>query len=210
MKNGRLSILKPALALFVICLTASVLLAVTNAVTKDRIAEKAAEKAASTRRVVYSDASDFSEEYVIDLDGREVSCCDALDGEGNTIGFVFTSSNKGYGGPVVTMTAVDGGGTVLRVAVLELDDETPGLGQNVAKSEFTDRFTGRSEKLSFIKSGVTPSGENEINGVTSASFSSKAVIAGVNDALDAYRHIILTPGYDGLGAAEASEEGGME
>lgn len=213
--NGKLAMLKPALALFIICLAASVLLSVTNFVTKDKIAAGAAEKAASTRRVVYSDAAGFSEEYEIGLDGKTVSCCDALDSGGNVIGYVFTSSNKGYGGAVKTMTAVNREGTVLRIAVLELDDETPGLGQNAAKDDFTGQFAGKSGRFSFIKSGTAPSDENEINGVTSASFSSKAVIAGVNDALDAYNHIVLTPGYGQnisgeTGETDNADEGGAE
>ena len=59
MKVQASSVLKPALTLFVICLIVTALLAGTNLLTKDRIAEQAKITAEESRRVVLPDAEAF-------------------------------------------------------------------------------------------------------------------------------------------------------
>ena len=183
------AILMPAIALFVICLVSAFLLAGTNALTKDRIAENLTIKEAVNRMKVIPNANKFVDGETVTVNGNQVSYCTALDENGNTLGYIFTCANKGYGGDVSIMTAVDTNGSVLRSVVLSMDDETPGLGQKAGKDDFLSLFTGKSGVLSWVKNG---SGEKEIQGVTSATFTSKAVIQCVNDALEAYK--IITGG----------------
>ena len=54
-------ILVPAVMLLVICLVTTVLLALTNSVTKTKIAQNAADKETSSRAEVLPDATQFSE-----------------------------------------------------------------------------------------------------------------------------------------------------
>ncbi len=177
-------ILMPAIALFVICLVSSVLLAATNAVTKDKIAQSAIANAEASRKVAFENAESFSDEKTVTLEsGKDVLVSDALDASGNVIGYVFTSVNRGYGGDVKVMTGIDASGTVLRSVILSMSDETPGLGQNASKPEFIEQFSNKTGPFSWVKSNGSG---NEITGVTSASFTSKAVIACVNDSLDAF------------------------
>ena len=61
MKITAKDILKPALILFVICLVVTALLAGTNLLTKDKIAEQSALEAEQSRKVVLSDADSFEE-----------------------------------------------------------------------------------------------------------------------------------------------------
>ena len=61
MKLSAKAILKPALTLFAICLVVTALLAGTNLLTKDKIAEQARIKAEESRRVVLSEAEAFEE-----------------------------------------------------------------------------------------------------------------------------------------------------
>ena len=176
-------ILMPALALFIICLVSSVLLAATNAVTKDTIADNLVKEAAESRKIAFENAESFSDEQTIEINGTVVLYSEALDASGVNIGYVFTSAHKGYGGEVRVMTGIDSDGKVLRSVVLAMDDETPGLGQNASKPDFLDQFNEKTGPFSWVKSG----GENnEIKGVTSASFTSKAVIECVNDAVNAF------------------------
>lgn len=173
----------PALALFLICLVSSFLLAGTNAVTKDRIAQTQKAQAESSRKIAFESAASFGEEQTVDVNGKQISYTAALDENGALIGYVFTSVNHGYGGDVKVMTGVDDTGTVTRAVILSMDNETPGLGQNASKEEFWSQFSEKTGPFVWVKSG----GEgNNITGVTSASFTSRAVIAGVNDALDAF------------------------
>ena len=61
MKLNASAVLKPALTLFVICLVVTALLAGTNMLTKDRIAEQAQITAEESRRIVLSEADAFEE-----------------------------------------------------------------------------------------------------------------------------------------------------
>ena len=173
----------PALALFLICLVSSFLLAGTNAVTKDKIAQTQAQQAQASRKIAFADAASFGEEQTVETEGKQISYVAALDDSGAVTGYVFTAVNHGYGGDVSVMTGVDNTGTVTRVVILSMDNETPGLGQNASKEEFWSQFSGKTGPFAWVKSGGDG---NTVTGVTSASFTSRAVIAGVNDALDAF------------------------
>ena len=98
------------------------------------------------------------------------------------MGYIFTTSEKGYGGEVSVMTAIDTDGNIKAVSVLDASNETPGLGQNVTKSGFYSQYSGLSGEISVVKSGAD-SENNEIDAVTGATISSRAVTAAVNRAL---------------------------
>lgn len=177
-------IIMPALKLFVICVIAAFLLAGTNALTKNKIAESAKKQEDESKKIAFADAESFENADPVALaSGKEVQVSIAKSGNGETLGYVFTSSTKGYGGDVTVMTGIDKSGTVKKTVILSMSDETPGLGQNAGKDEFLNQFSDKSGKFTFTKNGGK---DNEIQGVTSASFTSKAVIESVNDALDAF------------------------
>ena len=102
------------------------------------------------------------------------------------MGYVFKTKSKGYGGEVTVMTGIDTSGKIILVKVLDATSETPGLGQNVAKTEFSDSFTGLIGTV-----GVTDNGEadNTIDAVTGATYSSKAVTTSVNTAISIFNSI---------------------
>ncbi len=164
-----MKILKPAIILTVICIVVTAAVAGANLLTADTVAkaEAAAEQAA---RAVVLPADD----YEMIADG-----CYAAKSSGSVIGYVITTSAKsGYSGSLVTvMTGINADGTIAAVTVLSCDDETPGLGQNAAKPDFTDRFIGKSGAQSVTKDG------GEISAVTSATMTSRAVCEAVSEAV---------------------------
>ncbi len=164
-----MKILKPAIILTVICIVVTAAVAGANLLTADTVAkaEAAAEQAA---RAVVLPADD----YEMIADG-----CYAAKSSGSVIGYVITTSAKsGYSGSLVTvMTGINADGTIDAVTVLSCDDETPGLGQNAAKPDFTDRFIGKSGAQSVTKDG------GEISAVTSATMTSRAVCEAVSEAV---------------------------
>lgn len=164
-----MKILKPAIILTVICIVVTAAVAGANLLTADTVAkaEAAAEQAA---RAVVLPADD----YEMIADG-----CYAAKSSGSVIGYVITTSAKsGYSGSLVTvMTGINADGTIAAVTVLSCDDETPGLGQNAAKPDFTDRFIGKSGVQSVTKDG------GEISAVTSATMTSRAVCEAVSEAV---------------------------
>lgn len=175
MKNFKM-IFVPTIALFLICLVATTLLGVTNYVTAPKIAESAAQAEVETRKKVLASADKFEESK----DGKYVK---GLDKNGSTVGYVFTTSSKGYGGEIKVMTGVDKDGKVSGVQILELA-ETPGLGMNAtAKPDFLKQFVGKIKGIGVAKSNPQ---ENEIQALTSATITSNAVTSAVNTALENY------------------------
>ena len=176
MKITAKDILKPALILFVICLVVTALLAGTNLLTKDKIAEQSALEAEQSRKVVLSDADSFEE-----ADGYYI-------GKANneTVGYVFQTEAKGYGGAVKVMTGISADGQITGVVILE-HSETPGLGAN-AERLFTDQLSRLRRKGITLVKNKAPS-DGEIEAMTGASITSRAVTNAVNEAITKYNTV---------------------
>jgi len=175
-------ILLPVLSLTVICLVCSVLLAFTNNSTKDVILQRSIESENSSKATVAPDASAFSEEKTVTLSDTEYTYFEALDSGSNVIGYVFTTVAKGYGGDVKVMTGIDTDGKITGVTPLTLN-ETPGLGMKAKETSFLSQFAGKVQGITVNKS--TP-GDNEIQALTGATITSKAVTSCVNQAFDIF------------------------
>ena len=68
-------------------------------------------------------------------------------GDGKILGYIFITEESGYGGPVSVMTAITPDGKIKAAYVLNVDDETPGLGKQAAEKEFYSQFSGLKDKV---------------------------------------------------------------
>ncbi|MCM1364598.1 MAG: RnfABCDGE type electron transport complex subunit G [Faecalibacterium sp.] len=177
-------IIVPAAALLVICFVAAILLALTNNVTKGKIAQNAVDTENASRQLVLSAATDFSkaETYA----DTEITYCKGTDASGNLVGYIFTSAAKGYGGDVKVMVGFDTNGEIIGFEILDCSNETPGLGQNSKKLEFKERFIGKSGELTVNKN--SNEGQN-VQAITAATITSTAVVNAVNLAVNAFNEI---------------------
>lgn len=176
-------VLVPSVSLFVISLVVTLLLAVTNNITAPLIEKLSVETEIETRKTVLADASYFDDENkTVTLDGTEYTYCVGLDAEKNVVGYIFTTSTKGYGGEVKVMTGVSADGKVTGVEALSLS-ETAGLGMNAQKETFRDQYIGKSGKIGVAKNSPK---ENEIQALTGATITSSAFTDAVNIALELY------------------------
>lgn len=176
-------VLVPSVSLFVISLVVTLLLAVTNNITAPLIEKLSVETEIETRKTVLADASYFDDENkTVTLDGTEYTYCVGLDAEKNVVGYIFTTSTKGYGGEVKVMTGVSADGKVTGVEALSLS-ETAGLGMNAQKETFRDQYIGKSGKIVVAKNSPK---ENEIQALTGATITSSAFTDAVNIALELY------------------------
>lgn len=168
--------LVPTIILFVICLVATALLGITNAVTAPEIEALAIQKEKDTRLEVFPDAASFGEKA-----DESVNIVPALDGNGETIGYVVVTSAKGYGGEVEVMTGVTADGKVTGISILS-HSETPGLG---AKAKTDDEWRGQfTDKTGGIAVSKDQAGDNSIDAITGATITSRAVVAAVNEAIE--------------------------
>ena len=105
---------------------------------------------------------------------------------------------------MTVMIALNVDGSVANIEVLDASNETPGLGQNTARPEFTDQFRGKSKRLEVIKSGNTPN-EDQVDAVASATVTSRAVTSAVNTAIELFGEIDYQNTADPASAADAGE-----
>lgn len=108
---------------------------------------------------------------------------DAKAGDGSLLGYVMESTSvNGYGGDIVLYVGIRLDGTVNGVKILEMS-ETPGLGQE-APNVLTPQFAGKKvDSFTYTKTGAKA--DNEVDAITSATVTTKAVTEAVNGALAA-------------------------
>lgn len=175
-------ILLPCVTLFIICVAVALLLALTNAVTAPKIEQLRIQTEEGARKVVLPSAQAFSDEKKLTLDDAEYIYFEGLDAAGGLTGYVFTTSAKGYGGDVVIMTGVDSAGAVTGIQTLELN-ETAGLGMKAKEESFLRQYRGKRAPIGVEKNKP---GENDIQALTGATITSKAITDSVNTALALY------------------------
>ncbi len=149
--------------LAVICSVAAGLLAGMNSLTKSRIiAQAQAEEEASLKKVIPE--SDYFEAVKSD---SEIIYYKAYDKEKKLIGVAFKAAGKGYSSTIETMAGMTRDGKITAIKILS-QNETPGLGARVTEPSFTGQFSQRN-----------PQTLNEVQAITGATISSKAVIGSV-------------------------------
>ncbi len=98
-------------------------------------------------------------------------------------GYAVEVTPSGFNGTVTMMVGVDNAGKVLGISVVN-HTETAGLGaeaasQGAAGTAFRSQFTGMSGSVSVTKDG------GQVDALTGATITSRAVCTGVNAALNA-------------------------
>ncbi len=194
------TMLKEAGILFAITLIAGLMLGFVYELTKEPIRlqqEKAVQEACMAvlpgaadiqfEVLEYAPDTAFAEELA--AEGVEIgSVYRAVSPDGAFQGYVVESvSSEGYGGSIVLYVGVQADGTVGGVSILELS-ETPGLGMEAPKV-LTPQFAGkRVESFTYTKTGS--SSESEVDAISSATITTKAVVNAVNGALEAARNLL--------------------
>lgn len=173
----------PAIMLFIIALVCTVLLAGTNLLTKDKIADLEVQASMEAKKAVFADASSFSDEKTINYNGNDLPYYEALDAEGNVIGYVFSTTTKSYGGDISCMVGISCADNKITGVELTSINDTPGLGMKAKGEDFLSQYTGRTGSIGVNKNEKT---DTEIKAISGATITSKAVTTAVNDAFGAY------------------------
>lgn len=169
----------PTVTLFVICLVATALLGITNAVTAPEIEKLSKQKEADSRKDVFAAAETFDENATA-ISGTAATIVSAYDKNGNVIGYIVKNSATGYGGAVEVMTGVTVDGKVTGITILS-HSETPGLG---AKAKTDDDWRAQFvDKIKDITVSKDQPGDNSIDAITGATITSRAVVTAVNEAI---------------------------
>ena len=174
-ENTALYILRLALTLFIIAGVVAAALAGVNSITKPVIDRLNAEKTQKAIEAVLPGG--FDEELV------------NFDNQGGLVSKVYKGANgyalevlpSGFDNTITLMVGVDNEGKVLGISVVS-HTETAGLGavaaENTSKGEsFRSQFVGKSGSVAVSKDG------GELDAITGATITSRAICVGVNAAL---------------------------
>jgi electron transport complex protein RnfG len=186
--------LRLVLVLTVICVAAGALLAWINQVTQAPIASAAREeKVAAIKKVLPAcDNSPDADSVTVKSGGRDWTFYVARQ-SGRYVGAAFEATTAaGYGGTIRVMVGIAADGTSQGLEVLE-HKETPGLGAKITEPAFKNQFKGRD----LVKTtwGVRKD-QGDIDEITAATISSRAVVEAVKEGLDVYlehKDTIRTP-----------------
>lgn len=176
-----------AAILFGITAVVALLLACTNSITKDMIAQNTEKEQEEARRAVMTEASAFEKtEIPVSADAvvKEIYC--GKNDSDETVGYCVSVTPNGFGGAIEMIVGVREDESLTGITIVSLS-ETPGLGSKAQEPDFKDQFQAKnvSEPLKVIKSGTAE--EHEVMAISGATISSNAVTKGVNAAAEAVK-----------------------
>jgi len=187
-------IVKNTLILAAITLVSGLLLGFVHELTAAPIAEQEALAKAKAYAEVFPEAEDFTVMTETDVEAAAAHMAEAgftqkineiveaCDASGNVIGHVFNiTTPEGYGGDIQMTVGVKNDMTMEGISFLSIS-ETAGLGMNANTDTWKAQFAGiQADEIVYTKSGK--SAPNEIDAVSSATITTKAVTGAVNAAL---------------------------
>lgn len=184
MSSNEHSTFKIAFNLAAACFISGIVIGSVYFVTAPVAAQKAEEMKQESMKSLVPDAEHFTE-----VGGHEGWF--AAEKGGKAIAYIVPSESKGYGGKIKMLVAVTADSKVIDFSILE-HNETPGLGDNAQKPEFRQMFAGKgADKLEVTKD---PANKDNIQAMTGATISSRAVTKGVREAVEAVAGFVAEGG----------------
>ncbi len=190
MSENKVNISQLVIVLTAICALAALSLAGVYEMTKEPIAEQirlARLRAIKAVLPVYDNQPDQETRSVVigkDRRGKDkVVTFYKATREGQPVGIAFAMPEKGFGGEISVMIGVTPGQAISGVEIL-LHKETPGLGAKIEEKTFRGQFIGKSlltSKLALKRDG------GELDQITGASISSRAVTKAIKKGLELYQ-----------------------
>lgn len=177
LQNTLLPIVKVGGILMLICAVIALILSFVNFITRDKILENAE---ADRRNAIIALFESENVEYSLVTEAENVSALYAVKEEGIPLGYCANVSSAGFGGNIDMMVAMSDDGEILGIKILSLS-ETPGLGNRVSGESFLSQFIGKGQSLGT---------GSDIDVISGATVSSKAVVSGVNTATSALAAVL--------------------
>lgn len=156
-----------------VCAVVALVLSFVNLVTRDQIAANEVEQRREAIVALFgSEDIEFTELDRLETDGEEIEAIYRVVEGGETLGYCASVLSPGFGGDIQMMVAMTSDRTIIGVKIVSMS-ETPGLGTRVDSDEYLAQYEGKGETLSV---------SGDIDVISGATKSSKAVLAGVNAA----------------------------
>ena len=167
--------LKICVVLMLVCTVMATALAVIHGVTDPLIKKNENQKRADILASFFPEMQGEFESLSSDVSG--VSCVYEVHGEADELlGYCAEVTKTGYAGNVNMMVAVASDGRILSVSLVS-HSETKGLSDKKLAVALCDSFEGKTGTQKLTSRG------GEIDGIAGATYSSRAVLEGVNAAV---------------------------
>ena len=168
------SVFRITLNLAVTCFFSGLIIAGAFAITEPAAAAQRVKAKNDAMRELVKDAESFAA-----IEGKE-GWYAGIKG-GKVIAYVVPASGKGYAGKIEMLAAVTTDGKVMDYKVLK-HSETPGLGDKMVEPKFRKQFANKeAQDMEVVK---VPTDKN-IQSLTGATITTRAVTTGVREAVEA-------------------------
>ena len=211
-------LIKDALVLFGITLVAGLLLGIVYEITKEPRARQAELTRLNAFKMVFSEYLDKHEEFHqldyknISFSDVDLSTLDSLNDDLSKAGYskkkvvvneavradigdkyigyaVTVTAKGGYGGDIKFTVGFLLDGTVTGISYLSIT-ETAGLGMEAKSTSFTKKFVGKKGGSFVVDKDNSEGLPNEIDAISGATITSRAVVQGVNAAYIVFNNIV--------------------
>ena len=176
-------ILKPAVSLFITAAITIALLSVVHTLTLPPIAKQKQKNQEAAMRAVLPGASGYRE-LPVEKTGSISAVYEGIN-NGAVSGYVLQLSPQGYSGSIDLMVGISASAKKITGLRVLRHSETPGLGALAVKEDFYTRY--EDKELVPLKVVRTSPGKHEINAITSATITTRAITGAVNEAIEWYR-----------------------
>jgi Na+-translocating ferredoxin:NAD+ oxidoreductase subunit G len=177
--------IKLGLILLIFSAIAGLFLGGSYEITKEPIARQAIVEKNEAMKEILPNTDNFEKMDVKITEGSIIKEVDkGLKGSEIT-GYAIKVAPKGFGGLIDMMVGISGDGKIVGIKILS-HSETPGLGANAPNPKFSGQFKNKASTpaLEVVKSAASKN--NQIEAITGATITSKAVTNGVNEAAKFY------------------------
>jgi len=188
------TLFRDAIALFLITLVSGLALSYVYEITKSPIAVQQEQKVLKANQAVFTAATSFAKDEELmklaettdltslnaDYEGITIDeISKAYDANKEAIGYNITvSTSQGYSDIITMVIGYSEEGVIQGIEMLSIK-ETAGLGMKAKELEFRNQYIGKEEKQFVVtKTGATS--ENQIDAISGATITSKAVTNAVN------------------------------
>lgn len=166
-----------------ICIIAGALLAFVYGATAERIEAVSQMRTAAAAADVLPPHDHIDEAFEIEHEGKSFLFSPAYRSDGQHVGYAIEfSTSAGYAGDIRMMLGLDDEGMTTGLVILPGHSETPGLGAKITESSFLDAFSDKAIDKTDWR--VSKDG-GEIDEITAATISSRAVAEAVKSVADA-------------------------
>ncbi|MCL1993029.1 MAG: RnfABCDGE type electron transport complex subunit G [Spirochaetes bacterium] len=176
-------ILKLAFSLFLIAAFTTAALGLTHWLTLEPIAEQARRTQERTIMTILPQATGFNQ-LTEEMSGSMIGIFEVFGAGGNAIGYIVELAPAGYGGAIYMMVGIlIAENQIAGVRILR-HTETPGLGSHIVRERFYGMFNNRAlTPLNVVRAAPGP---NDIEALTAATITTRAITDAVNEAIHWY------------------------